>query len=77
MKKETPGDEDDMLPEYDFSNAVVGKCAERYKHGTNLARLDPDLAKEFPTSASVNEALREVLRIRENRTGYREGRTET
>jgi hypothetical protein len=76
MKKEEPEHEDDMLPEYDFSNAVVGKYAERYKRGTNLARLHQDLAKDFPTSESVNAALRELLHIRENRTRYRESQTE-
>ena len=36
---------DDMLPEYDFSNAVRGKYYERYRQGTNVVLLDPDVAE--------------------------------
>jgi uncharacterized DUF497 family protein len=56
--------QDDMLPEYDFKNmsgGVRGKYAAAYRQGTNLVRLDPDVAKAFTTEASVNEALRAVL----------------
>jgi hypothetical protein len=63
MKKDEAQDE--MLPEYDFKNmkgGVRGKYADAYRQGTNLVRLDPDVAKAFTTEASVNEALRAVLR---------------
>ena len=33
--------------------------------GSNLIRLDPDVARAFPDSASVNEALRSLLAIAE------------
>jgi hypothetical protein len=49
---------DDMLPEYDFSNAVRGKYYERYRQSTNVVLLDPDVAEVFPNAAAVNEALR-------------------
>jgi hypothetical protein len=52
----------DMLEEYDFSNAVRGKHAERYAQGTNVVVLAPDLAELFPDSASVNGALRLLVR---------------
>jgi len=63
MKKDA--EVDDMQSEYDFgqmSGGVRGKYAERYRKGTNLARLDPDVAAAFGSDQVVNEALREVLR---------------
>ena len=47
-----------MRAEYDFSRGVRGKYYERYQKGTNLVLLEPDIAKAFPDSASVNKALR-------------------
>ena len=52
-----------MLPEYDFQSGVRGKYAKRYATGTNVVVLSPDLTKAFPTSQSVNEALRTLVRI--------------
>ncbi len=54
---------DDILPEYDFSNARKNPYAARFAEGTNVVLLDPDVAKEFPDSASVNEALRALSTI--------------
>lgn len=51
---------------YDFaqmSSGVRGKYAAAYRRGTNLARLDPDIANAaFATDKAVNDALRAVLR---------------
>ena len=61
-------DSEDLLPEYDFGQmegGVRGKYAAAYKRGTNLVRLDPDVAKAFTTDESVNEALRAVLKAAE------------
>ena len=58
--------EDEMLPEYDFrkmKGGVRGKYVERYRTGTNVVLLDPDVAQAFPTSDSVNEALRLLIQI--------------
>jgi hypothetical protein len=66
MKKEVDELEDELRPEYDFSKmvgGVRGKYVERYRAGTNLVLLDPDIARAFPTDASVNEALRLLLQI--------------
>lgn len=66
MKKEVDELEDELRPEYDFSKmagGVKGKYVERYRAGTNLVLLDPDIAQAFPTDASVNEALRLLLQI--------------
>jgi hypothetical protein len=54
---------DDMLPEYDFSNAVRGKYYERYRQGANVVLLDPDVAEVFPNATAVNDALRALVAI--------------
>lgn len=56
-------EDDDMLPEYDFSGAVRGKYYERYRQGTNVVLLEPDVARAFKDSESVNRALRLLLDI--------------
>jgi hypothetical protein len=56
---------DDLRAEYDFDyrNAVRGKYYKRIlKEGTNVVVLEPDVAKAFPNSAAVNDALRVVLK---------------
>ncbi len=48
--------EDELLPEYDFSNmtgGVRGKYIKRYETGTNIILLAPDVDRAFPTSESV------------------------
>ena len=66
MKKET-GMDDDLRPEYDLSQllqgGVRGKYAGRYREGTNLVLLAPDVAEVFPNEESVNEALRLVMQL--------------
>jgi hypothetical protein len=55
---------DEMRPEYnfDYSKAVRGKYYNRIlKEGANVVVLEPDIAKAFPNSAAVNDALRVVL----------------
>lgn len=52
-----------MLDEYDFSKGVRGKYSSRHAEGTNVVILDPDVAKVFPDSQSVNEALRAIANI--------------
>ncbi len=47
-----------MLAEYDFSDAVRGKYAERFAEGSNVIVLDADVAKVFNDAAAVNSALR-------------------
>lgn len=53
----------DMLPEYDFSKGKRGKYAAKYARGTNIVRLEPDVAALFPDARSVNKALRMVAEI--------------
>jgi hypothetical protein len=54
---------DEMRPEYDFSHGVRGKHYAAYRAGTNVVFLDPDVAKAFADSASVNQALRLLLQL--------------
>ena len=68
MKKNPKQDSnDEMRPEYDFSAGVRGKYAQRFREGTNVIVLDPDVAAEFKDSAAVNDALRQVLKARAKR----------
>ncbi len=54
---------DEMRPEYDFSHGVRGKHYESYRAGTNVVFLDPDVAKAFADSTSVNQVLRLLLQL--------------
>ena len=62
-KKNNKSIHDDMLEEYDFSGGQRGKYASRYAEGSNIVVLSPDVAKSFPDSESVNEALRLLIKI--------------
>ena len=53
------------FPEYDFTGAVRGKYYERYREGTNVVLLDPDVAAVFKDSAAVNGALRLLVSLAE------------
>ena len=53
--------EDEMRSEYDLRGGVRGKYYERYMQGTNVVLLEPDVAKVFRDSATVNKALRRYL----------------
>ncbi len=53
--------EDTLRPEYPadlIKSGVRGKYTSRYREGTNIVLVDPDLHKIFPDSESVNRALR-------------------
>jgi hypothetical protein len=63
MSKFRPADDSEMQDEYDFSKGVRGKYAERYTRSSNIVVLEPDVAKVFPDSASVNKALRAIAEI--------------
>lgn len=62
MKKATnTPDDDEMRPEYDLRGGVRGKYYERYRQGTNVVLLEPDIADVFKDSPTVNAALRQFL----------------
>ena len=50
-----------MRDNYDFSKGSRGEYAKRYKEGTNVVLLEPDVAKAFPDSESVNRALKKLM----------------
>ncbi|MBI5485171.1 MAG: hypothetical protein HY888_12010 [Deltaproteobacteria bacterium] len=57
---------DELRPEYDLSQlkgCVRGKYAARAQQGTNIILLAPDVAEIFHDDASVNEALRTLIRL--------------
>ena len=56
------------IVEYDFSKGVRGKYVERYRASRVTVQLDPDVAQSFPDSASANEGLRTLMRIRRGET---------
>jgi len=71
IKRIESEEEDDLRPEYDFSRmkgGVRGKYVERYREGTNLVLLDPDVAAAFPDAKAVNDALRLLLREKGGRS---------
>ena len=49
---------DEILPEYDFSQARPNKYASRYAKGSIVITLDPDVVAVFPGARQANEALR-------------------
>jgi hypothetical protein len=55
-------DDYEMKPEYDFSESVPNPYAVRFGEGTAIVVLEPDVSVAFPDSASVNEALRLLIK---------------
>lgn len=59
--------DDDLREEYELSTLTQrgerGPYAERYKAGTNLVRLDADVAAVFQSDEAVNKALRTLIDI--------------
>jgi hypothetical protein len=61
---------DELRPEYDLSKltgGVRGKYVRKYRGGTNLIVLAPDVAEFFKDDDSVNEALRALIKIAETK----------
>ena len=83
MKANRQRDIDGMRPEYqfDYSRAARGKYYRRLiQEGANVVALEPDVAKEFRSSAEVNDALRSLLKVSEitrslrQRSSHRSGK---
>ena len=53
----------DMLSGYDFTDGVRGKYVDRFAQGSSVVVLDPDVARVFTDSESVNQALRALAGI--------------
>ena len=68
MKKRTEKRKarDELRREYDLSKlkgGVRGKYIARYRAGTNLVLLSPDVAEYFPNEQSVNAILRALIHV--------------
>ena len=64
MNQEPNNERDpEMLDEYDFSGGVRGKYVGRFAKGSTVVVLDPDVARVFTDSESVNQALRALAGI--------------
>ncbi len=66
-----PNKKEEMSPEYnlDYSKAKPNRFAEKYQQTQRTVVLDSDVAENFPSAESVNEALRFLVRVtRENKT---------
>lgn len=66
--KSKPAKTDELRPEYDLApilkRGVQGKYSKRYREGTNLVLLAPDVTSAFSSDEAVNDALRSVIRMR-------------
>jgi len=82
--EETPAknNNDDLRPEYDFSQlkgGVRGKYYRQATAGTNLVLIEPELSSLFPDTESVNRALRLLAETAASATGKtrRRGKAQT
>jgi hypothetical protein len=62
---------DDLRPEYNLAE-LKGRARGKYRKGheesSNVVVIEPDLADAFPNTKAVNEALRELLKLRKAKT---------
>ncbi len=64
MKKVDTEMDDELRPEYDLKGLRVRKLGPgRESFGGAVVRLEPDVAEVFPDAASVNEALKFLMRV--------------
>ena len=55
--------DDDLRPEYDFTQLTVVARGEGRKKSNLTIQLDPDVATIFLDSGAVNEGLRLLMRL--------------
>ncbi len=67
MKKTNTIPEDDLRPEYDLKHLRVRRLGRGRERFAEVVRLEPDVARDFPDTTSVNEALRFLIRITKER----------
>ena len=59
-----PNSSNGLRDDYNFASmrgGVRGKYSKRYREGTNIVLLEPEIARAFPNDEAVNEALRGIL----------------
>ncbi len=55
---------DEILPEYDLKTLQVRRMgAKRTQFGNHIVALEPDVASVFPDAATVNAALRFLMKM--------------
>lgn len=69
MSQENEGNASEMRPEYDISGGVRGKYYDRYRAGTNVGLLEPDVAAVFHDSEAVNRVLRLLIDVARSHAG--------
>jgi len=70
MKKIEREANDELRPEYDLQALRVRKLGPGRKSFGGTIRLEPDVAEVFPDADAVNEALRFLIRVtQEKRPG--------
>ena len=57
------GKNEEMIEEYDFSQGEKGRYFAKYKEGSNVVVLDPDVAEVFRDQRFVNESLRALAGV--------------
>jgi hypothetical protein len=62
-KKAAARADNEMRDHYDFRGGVRGKHAAQFAAGSNVVRLDDDVAEVFHTPESVNAALRVLAEL--------------
>ena len=62
MNKDKTIIHDELRPEYDLKNLRVRKFGPGRKQFGNFVKLEPDIVSVFPDAASVNKALRYLIR---------------
>jgi hypothetical protein len=65
--------DDDLRPEYDFTQLPVVARGQGRKQSTTSVQLEPDVAAVFPDSGAVNEGLRLLIRLIQQETSLPNG----
>jgi hypothetical protein len=63
MKKIEPEPKDELRQEYDLRSLRVRKLGPGRKKFADTVRLEPDVAEVFPDANAVNQALRFLIRV--------------
>jgi hypothetical protein len=68
MKQDNSESEGELLTEYDLRSLRARKLGSgRKSFGSEVIRLEPDVAEMFPTADAVNEALRLLIQIAQSK----------
>jgi hypothetical protein len=70
MSDSTADHNEEIGAEYDLTNSRPNPYAARYTEAARAVVLDPDVAKVFPDARAVNDALRALAKIIEERSSH-------